>query len=45
MKKFNNELFQELQKLETLLHEKFGFSKDVQLMFEPLYKLCRPNEN
>lgn len=37
---FNSELFQALQKLETALHEKFGFSKEVQLMFEPLYKLC-----
>jgi hypothetical protein len=37
MKNFQ-EIFKEIQDLETKFHKTFGWSKDNQLLFEGLYK-------
>lgn len=34
-------LFKLLEKQEAFLHETFGFSKNTQLAFEPLYEYCK----
>ena len=39
--KINSILFKALEKAENTLHETLGFSKEIQLPFEPLYGLCK----